>query len=120
MEGIAEGQTRLLPLSKAKDIDKYYEGFFTPVTNRLEKLLAHFHKASEAQSEIVATLYAVWNNVVVLKEQVSDDIIIDKFYKWSERKGQYKEEQLLAALKWMKENDIVPVGFGKEIKKAKK
>jgi type I site-specific restriction endonuclease len=43
-----------------------------------------------------------------------------KFYNWSERKGQYKQEQLLSALEWMKKNDIAPFGFGKEIKKAKK
>jgi hypothetical protein len=58
--------------------------------------------------------------LIIQKEQVTDEKIVDKFYKWSERKGQYTQEQLLAALKWMRENDIVPIGFGKEIKKAKK
>jgi len=111
---------KYMPLTKSTEIDNYYKTYFNPVTPKLEKLFTRFHKASEAQSEIVATLYAVWNNLLIQKEQVSDDIIIEKFYQWSDRKGQYKEEQLVLALKWMGENDIVPVGFGKEIKKAKK
>lgn len=107
------------PLKKSNDIDNYYKNIFDTVLNKLEQLFTHFYKASEAQSEIVATLYAVWNNLLIQKQTVSEDKIIENFYNWSKRKEQYQHQQLAAALKWMRENNIVPVGFGKEIKKAK-
>jgi hypothetical protein len=50
------------PLSKANEIDKYYQDYFYPVNKNLEKLFTPLPPGNRSPSEIVATLYAVWNN----------------------------------------------------------
>lgn len=108
------------PLEKQYQIDEYFDGFFKPATEKLHKLFALLLKMTEAESEIVATLYAVWNNRILSKQSISEQDLIDDFYAWSNRKQGYSENQVRAGLKWIAENDMQPVGFGQLVKRAKK
>ena len=85
--------------------------------DKLFKLLAN---STEAEIEIIATLYAVWNNRIILKQIISEDMIIEDFYNWSDRKQRYSRIQVLEAINWLQQNSFEPVGFGKEIKTAQK
>ena len=76
--------------------------------------------STEAETEIIATLYAAWNNLLILKQPVSEKKLIDDFYNWSSRKQRYSKRQIQDAVQWLKQNDFEPSGFGKEIKKAKR
>lgn len=108
------------PLEKAQNIDKYYDGYFGPVKDKLEKLFGYFQNADEDQCEIVATIYAVWNNLLVNKEEVTEPKIIKSFFEWSDRKKRYEDGQIKAAMQWMKEKGLVPTGFGHMIKQSPK
>lgn len=115
-----EKNYKYLPLTNQYKIDGYFQGYFSPVAERLTKLFSLLKKATEGQAEIIATLYAVWNNRIILNQPISDENLITDFYNWSSRKHQYKREQLTEALKWIRKNEMQPKGFGKEIKRAKK
>ena len=114
-----ERNYRFHPMAKATEIDGYYSGFFAPAQEPLAKLFSLLKTASENQCEMVATLYAVWNDRIIRKEPITDELLFEDFYKWSDRKLQYTQESLEKCLNWMQRNDIIPVGFGEVTKVAR-
>ena len=111
---------QFVPLEKQGKIDEYYRGYFAPVQQQLKKIFDLLYQTTEAEAEVIATLYAVWNNRIIEKRTASDEELIQDFYKWSDRKLRYTEGQILVGLQWLKEYDMTPRGFGRLIKKAKK
>jgi type I restriction enzyme, S subunit len=114
-----EKKYKFHPLEKADKIEGYYEGYFKPVTTKLDSLFSALKQSTEEEAEIVATLYAVWNNMIIKKEHINDDVIVSTFFEWSNRKKKYTQQQVVQALKWMKKNGFVPIGFGKLIKEKR-
>lgn len=106
-------------LEKHVKIEEYYQNYFGPTTGQLDKLFRLLSGATEAKSEIVATIYAVWNNFIIEGKPVTENELIQSFYDWSERKHQYSQAQVIEGLQWLRENKLEPTGFGKLIKKAK-
>jgi type I restriction enzyme S subunit len=107
------------PLEKQEKIEGYYQGYFSPAQKKLDQLFELLYHKSEAEAEIIATLYAVWNNRIIEERSTSNEELLEDFYKWSDRKQQYMEEQVLVGLKWLRTHQMEPKGFGKLIKKAK-
>lgn len=114
-----ERKYRFYPLEKVDKIEGYYEGYFKPVATRLDSLFSALKQSTEDEAEIVATLYAVWNNMIIKKEHINDDVIVSTFFEWSDRKKKYTQPQVSKALGWMKKNGFAPTGFGKVIKEKK-
>jgi type I restriction enzyme S subunit len=106
-------------LEKQGKIEEYYQNYFGPAIGRLDKLFSLLSGATEAKSEIIATIYAVWNNFIIEEKPLSESELIQSFYDWSDRKHQYTKTQILEGLQWLRENHLEPTGFGKLIKKAK-
>lgn len=95
-------------------------GFFSDEElNRVNDLIKYFKKYDYEQPEIVSTLYAVWNNQIILHQAITDDTIISGFYEWDAQKSKYKKDRLINALEWMRQKQIVPDGWGKLIEKPK-
>lgn len=114
-----ERQYRFHTLAKADQIEGYYQGYFSPAHDKIEQLFKYFATAKEGQVEIVVTLYAVWNNYLIKKTKFTDDDIVTTFFEWSDRKANYTKEQVSKCLNWMKEKNLIPVGWGKLIKEKK-
>ncbi|MEH3114863.1 restriction endonuclease subunit S [Pedobacter terrae] len=114
-----EENYRYYPLEKVDQIDQYYEGYFAPVSDKLSNLFNLLANSTEAFSEIIATLYAVWNNRIIRKEELTDELLIVDFYSWSDRKRKYSEDELKKGLEIIRANNIEPRGFGKQLKRAK-
>jgi hypothetical protein len=68
-------------------------------------------------AEILSTLYGVWNNRIIKSERITDDLLIADFYAWSKHKLEFDESRLRKALVYMREENIVPIGWGKYIDK---
>lgn len=114
-----EKKYRYHPLEKVAQIEGYYQGYFSPVADKIDELFTCFFKETEEQAEIAATLYAVWNNFLINKAQFTDADLVKTFFEWSDRKAKYTTEQVTKCLNWMKEKNLVPVGWGKLIKEKK-
>jgi type I restriction enzyme, S subunit len=114
-----EKSYKFISLEKHDQIEGYYQKYFTPASNQLSKLFQLLSNASVAETEITATVYAVWNNRIILKQPITKELLTQDFYNWSDRKHRYSKEQILEALSWLKQNGFEPRGFGKEIKRAK-
>jgi restriction endonuclease S subunit len=84
-------------------------------TNILFKLLDLFLLMDTKQAEIVATIYAAWNNLIIKGKTFSDeDIVTEARENWHKEKLKIPRERFFNALKWMKNNELlIPKGNGK-------
>ena len=108
------------PLGKVNDIDKYYQNYFGDKSEKLNNLFGLLQRASEKFCEAIATIYAVWNNHIILKLEFDKERVKADFFDWSNRKTVvFTEEEFEKALVWMQNHDIIPTGFGYLIKEKK-
>ncbi|MDR2921749.1 MAG: N-6 DNA methylase [Treponema sp.] len=108
--------------SKGEKHDKslnIYDLFSDDELEHVNMLINYFRSSTYEQPEIVATLYAVWNNRIIKQEPITDELLKEDFLNWDEQKIKYKD-RLDNALKWMRGKGIVPDGWGKVIEKANK
>lgn len=102
------------PLSSVDELEDIFKSEFESERERIDAFLAKFRKSSWEQCEIVSTLYAVWNNRLILSQDITDDLLKQDFLYWDKQKVKY-QEQLDSSLQWMKENGVIPKGWGKLI-----
>jgi restriction endonuclease S subunit len=68
--------------------------------------------------EIFATVYAAWNNLLLLKKSTSNEAIVTEAREnWHARKLEIPRERFFKAIDWMKKNDFVPKGKGHLVEK---
>lgn len=103
-------------LGCADELDSLFASNFTKEKDIVDGLLAKFKKSRWDQCEIIATLYAVWNNRIIQNELINDALLKQDFLGWDKNKAKYKD-RLDAALDWMRNNNIIPDGYGKLIEK---
>jgi hypothetical protein len=77
----------------------------------INRLIDLFRPLDTDECEIVATLYACWNDRIIDQMDVSDNSIVDEFLgAWHDRKRRFAAPRLLKALAWMRKNSLVPTG----------
>jgi len=104
------------PLAAASELDNFFRKDFSKEAKRIDSLLNKFARFSYEECEIISTLYAVWNNRIIRKHPVTDDVLKQDFLEWDKHKAKYTD-RLDKALRWMEKEDIIPVGWGKLIEK---
>jgi hypothetical protein len=68
------------------------------------------------QAEIVATLYAAWNNLLLLGKSPNDDeIVYEARENWHASKLEIGREKFFKGLEWMRQQGLVPVGRGRYV-----
>jgi len=97
---------------------KTYNFFTEDELKSVDRIIRYFKNSTYEQPEITSTLYAVWNNRIILQQEINDDLLIEDFYKWDENKKRYKRPILEKALQWMRQEGLVPDGWGKVILKV--
>ena len=96
--------------------DKYWKGY----TGKLNNLLSLVKKFTTEQSEIVDTIYAVWNDFLLEgKNPLDSEIIHEVKNNWHESKKRFSDNQLQKAVYWMKGENLVPKGYGPKTKTSK-
>lgn len=79
----------------------------------INRLIDRFRKLDTDQCEIVATLYACWNDLLLAERGADEAAIVAEFRDaWHERKRRFDKERLLKALDWMRKNELIPGGHG--------
>jgi restriction endonuclease S subunit len=106
------------PLDGIGDLTKQYPKYFKPVSNKINFVIKLLQGKNTDESELIATIYAIWNNYIILNTFLDPENLIKEVYDWSESKAKFKKEVILSAWEWMKEVGLVPVGFGKLISKT--
>lgn len=101
-------------LDKAGGHRQYFDRYFGVHAEQLGKLLDLFRPLDTDRAEIVATLYAVWNDFLLRGEPCDDDrLVAEVLTNWHDRKKRFDEDRWRRALGWMREKGLVPTGFGK-------
>ncbi len=111
----AIGHSYLAGRNIDKAIKKFEESIDVPQNNKVDDLINLFLKFNLEQSEIVATLYAAWNNLLLAgKDPDDEEIVYEARENWSSRKLNIDRDRFFKALQWMRQKDIllVPSGVG--------
>lgn len=101
------------PLEKVKGHVSYYERYWGKYKDTIQSIIDLLSPLDTTRCEIIATLYAAWNDLI-LEGKVHNDntIIFEVLNNWHEDKQAIPEERWRKALKWMRDNKLVPIGFG--------
>lgn len=106
-----------------KAIDNLEKKISTEQKKQMNNLIKLFLKFDLERAEIIATLYAGWNNLLIDgKAPTDDEIVYESRENWSKRKLTIERERFYKALNWMRKDEIalIPIGFGAKVLKSKK
>jgi hypothetical protein len=109
--------------SKIDDgMDLFSSHYKSGDVEKIDKVIELTKSMTRDQVEIVATLYACWNDLLAQKKKPSDkEIVCDFMEQWhveksakfkKDKKGKirFTEQQLFKALQWMREKGLIPNG----------
>lgn len=83
---------------------------------KVDRLLALMLPMDTRQSEIVATVFAAWNNLLLEGAEVSDEeIVVEARENWHRDKLRIPRDKFFTAINWMREKELVPQGRGKKV-----
>lgn len=99
---------KYVPLDKVDGYKDYYERYFKNELDSISQIIMLFKKLKSDFCEIVATMYAVWKELIESNTLVNDATLMQGFYAWHPDKEKFKKSQLETAIEWMREQGIVP------------
>lgn len=100
-------------LSDFNKYNQYYNKYYSGYDDKIEKVIEIIKNCSTDKAEMIATLYASWNDFIIKGKKVSDiQIIKDVRENWHERKKRFKEKEWLNVLDEMKQIGLIPRGNG--------
>ncbi|RIJ48753.1 hypothetical protein D1614_09490 [Maribellus luteus] len=109
-------EVHYLPSLEFASIDEIFREKFEDEMLRINHLLSVMKKWELKHCEVISTLYAVWNNRIINNQPVSEHLLEQDFLQWSNRKKKYdKDDIIIKSFRWMKENGVVPTGWGAEV-----
>lgn len=101
-----------------KAIDKTKASLSVDELKQIDDLLNVFLPFELEHAELVATLYAGWNNLLLLgKYPTDEEIVFESRENWSKRKLTIDRTNFFKTLKWMKEHHYIPEGKGQMVLK---
>lgn len=109
-------RVRYTALPAAKELENLFLENYPDESLKINNLLMKLRPLSWGECEVVATIYAVWNNRIIKNEPVTDDLLYNDFMAWDAQKIKYKDI-FYKKLFWMKEENIIADGWGKYVDK---
>lgn len=114
VQGSKGEMIRYIPAPKIDEAVLRMQAAFGSKQAAIESLVELFKGMDTDRCEIVATLYACWNDLLLEGTNPTDDEIVQEFLEqWHERKQRFPKARLVNAIAWMRNNKIVPQGTGK-------
>jgi hypothetical protein len=105
---------RYKPLDRLRNVNDFAAKHLGSKSRKITKMAVLFKGLTTDQSEIIATLFACWNDFLIQKHSPTDDEIITECVQhWHPKKARFSRARLGKALAWMREHDLVPSGRGK-------
>jgi hypothetical protein len=102
---------RYEPLAALRALDPFAARQLGEAEAEVRRIASICRGLDTGQSEIVATLYACWNDLLAGGRPAGDLDIIEEFReRWHEEKKRFARDRLAKALAWMREHDLVPSG----------
>jgi hypothetical protein len=114
VEIVREGKYPVPKYSRLQNNEKYKEYFqkyFSKNKEAIHSIISLFRTKKTHYVELVATLFACWKEIIDNNQTLTNDLILEKLYSWSEEKKKYKVEEVLEALDWMKDQNLTPLAI---------
>lgn len=100
------------------DYFREYEKVFGDRDDIIQRICKVFNVPSTKKAEKIATLLAVWNDFLINGIEPTDDMIIDDVItNWTPNKANVSRETWSEFISKIRENNIVPKGYGKHTKR---
>jgi type I restriction enzyme S subunit len=109
-------RVRYHALAGATELESLFQENFPDELVKINNTLLKFRPLSWGECELIATLYAVWNNRIIKNEPITDELLYNDFMAWDKQKSKY-QSVFHKWLFWMKDERIIPDGWGKYIDK---
>ncbi|ACY13368.1 Eco57I restriction-modification methylase domain-containing protein [Haliangium ochraceum] len=101
---------RLEPLrGLGKQLDRYDQAFAQEL-GELNRLLSLLAGLSPRKTELMATLYAVWNDLLADGASPRDKELLDGLYAWHDDKQKFRPKEAEGVLALMRKLALVPTG----------
>jgi type I restriction enzyme, S subunit len=97
------------PLEKAGAHKTDFERFYSSEKEKISWLIETFKKVKTDRVEIIATLFACWEELLKEEKEASQDNLITRFFRWSTDKQKFTKLQVKTEIPWMIENNLVPI-----------
>jgi hypothetical protein len=102
------------PSSNLEKVNLFATKYLGEKTKDVAAIAHAFRDLTTEQSEIIATLYACWNDLLIQKRSPTDEEIVTEFlHHWHPKKLRFSRGRLIKALAWMRAEGWVPKGTGK-------
>lgn len=79
-------RVRYTALDGAIELENLFLENFPNESVRINNILLKFRPLSWGECELIATLYAVWNNRIIKKEPITDELLYSDFMAWDQQK----------------------------------
>lgn len=101
---------------------KYYMKYFSEYDAEIQRIIDLFSNYTTDKAEIIATLFAAWNDAIIDKKAFTDENIVnDILDNWHDKKKRFSKDIWLNALGEMREINLIPKGYGKHtVKKGER
>ncbi len=102
------------PLEKAGNHQDLFERYWGSKRDSIQRIINLLRTKKTKHCEIVATLYAAWNDFMLKGKAITDKAILSEVLdNWHQDKRKIPKEEWLEGLDWLRDNRIIPTGFGK-------
>lgn len=99
---------RYSPLEKVLEYKKYYNSYFGEIDEKIQKIITIFLNRTTRETELVATIFSCWQEVLQEKSFFSNEIIISKVYSWAKEKEKFSRREIVEKIGWMRGKGIFP------------
>jgi restriction endonuclease S subunit len=102
---------------------RHFEGLIERTQEKLgdrrrevDSLLQLMLPMDTQKAEIFCTVYAAWNNLLLDRQQPTDEsIVFEARENWHPDKLNIPREQFFTAIDWLRKNGVIPAGKGKKV-----
>lgn len=77
---------------------------------KFDSILDWLAKMDTERAELWATVHAVWNELLVAKQPVTDEGIVQGVYAWHPAKSRFTKERIQTCIDWARKEGFVPIG----------
>ncbi len=86
----------------------------------MDRLLGFVAQMKTDQAELLATVYAAWNDLLLDGRPADNAAITQEVYGWHESKRKFPPKRIAECIRWMRDNGYVPSGAGQRTQVVEK
>ncbi len=80
--------------------------------DEMDVMLNLFSRMDTKEIELIATIYAVWNDFFIDGHDPGIDEIVKNVWSWHEAKSKFTKSYIKSSIEWLLKNEFIPKGIG--------